>query len=203
MKNITELIMVIGLLMQYGVAQASWMNWINDELLGEEQARTVKCVVSRSKFNHSLMPHKAIAKAYLDFEKSDLKDQKAYDERIKNIKEAYKQEEVIFIQETYSNACCSAVYLEERRNFIRSFATFGLSCLYLPQSESEKKYQDFKTKFNTTEDRSRCIYSDENICHWAIEQFNREQRVYQNRVVAAAGVVLISAVAGYAWANKK
>ncbi len=253
MKNITKLIMVVGFLMQHGVAQASWINWINDELLGAKQAGIVR---NTSKEYKKYIMNEKSRNAYLENCK---KDQKAFDEiqcikagtssnklwdenhiafcrKRGEVELAFKTERR-FIEDQYYELSDNAQYLRQRRDAIKPYGCFGLHYLSLPiNNEVEKEYENSRTQLltyvelmnfyrNPYEIGHACnyitAYENDRDCNCmaaceidriynhitayenAILQFNREQRVYQNRVVAATGVVLISVVAGYLLANKK
>ncbi len=180
-KNMMKL-MVVGLLMQHGVAQASWTY---EELFGAKQARVVKYAggAKRALFRD---------------------DNVIGDSNVINHYHALRE---------------GAEYLEKRKNVIKPWATLGLACLCYQESDCEKNDKDFYNSLDKNLSDEMIVQLNqkkltpngyvrpllgytgtfENIT-W---QFNREQRVYQNRVVAATGVVLVSAVAGYLLANKK
>ncbi|MDP3787729.1 MAG: hypothetical protein Q8Q60_00245 [Candidatus Chromulinivorax sp.] len=178
MKSMIKLLVFV-LLMQHGVANASW---ISEELLGAKQARIVHDLKNPARLDNLLCIADQ-ARVYVEFQESDCKDQEAYDKKIKNIKENFDQQ---YVKDKYNNAICDAAYLGERRDFIRHFGTLGLDCLSLSKSEKETRYQDFKAGFYT----KKCNFVvDTNICHDAILQFDLEQRVYQNRIIAVGSIV--------------
>ncbi|MDP3787728.1 MAG: hypothetical protein Q8Q60_00240 [Candidatus Chromulinivorax sp.] len=184
MKSIAKLL-VFGLLMQHGVANASW---IFDDLLGGKQAQAVKYA---GRANRTL-----------------LGDNVTDDSNI---------------VQHYHTLREGAEYLEKRKNAIEPWATLGLACLCYQKSNSaiiEENFYEFLKSENISDEEivklnqkqsiepspngymrplSGYTSTYENIT-W---QFDREQKMYQNRIVAATGVVIVSAVAGYLLANKK
>ncbi len=183
MKNITKL-MVIGLLMQHGVANASW---IYEELLGAKQARVLEYAGGRNRV-------------------------------------LFRDDNLIGdsnVVQHYHTLLEGAQYLEKRKDAIKPWATLGLACLCYQESDSEKNDKYFYNSLDKNLSYEKIIQLNQmtNNSHgWGHSrpllgytgtfenvtwQFDREQRIYQNRIVAATGVVLVSAVAGYLLANKK
>lgn len=200
--------LVFCLLMQHGVTQASWEQWVVNELLGGKQVWILDNATELD--NYSLLFMSAKANVYKDFHNID---QETYNKKIKEIEEEYEQKKANLIRDEYNKALISAELYKKRRDSIKPFGTLGFRCLSLKRSQLETNYSLVRagvTERKLENDDILTLYKinkarylfDITISNQVSSQYDEEVQIYKNRIVATT-LLGAAGIAGCLWVHKK